>query len=86
MTTSDGRDGSPPLRRSVLEAVVQHVGERTGRRPTDLPPLYEAVDLGVLEVLVASARQNGTPLSVRFAYAGHEVTVDQGGAVRCTPR
>ncbi|WP_276276169.1 MULTISPECIES: HalOD1 output domain-containing protein [Haloarcula] len=74
------------MRDSVLEAVVQHVGEHTGRRPTDLPPLYEAVDPTVLEVLVASARQNETPLSVRFAYAGHAVTVDQDGAVGCTPR
>jgi hypothetical protein len=86
MTTSDDRGGSPPLRDSVLEAVVQHVGERTGRRPTDLPPLYESVDPTVLEAIVASARQNETPLSVRFAYAGHAVTVDQGGVVDCTPR
>lgn len=86
MPTSDRRDELPQPRDSVLEAVVQHVAESTGRRSTDLPPLYEAVDPGVLDVLVASARQNETPLSVQFAYAGHEVTVDQGGAVRCTPQ
>lgn len=56
---------------TVTSAVVEAVADHAGVCPTDLPPLYEAVDPGALEALLSRPG----PIRVRFSYAGYRVTV-----------
>lgn len=56
----------------IPQRVVSAVTEATGRSIVDLPPLYEAVDGGALQVLA------GDGVLVRFEYAGCLVTVKNG--------
>lgn len=69
-------------------ALVEAVATVTGRKPTDLPPLYESVDTDALEALLSStATRSGRPVSVSFEYAGVEVVVhaDQDIEIRPDP-
>ncbi|MFB6303356.1 MAG: HalOD1 output domain-containing protein [Haloferacaceae archaeon] len=57
---------------STLAAVVRAVSAVEGVEPTDLPPLYEAVDPDALDRLVQSIRSAGF---VVFSYADYTVAV-----------
>lgn len=65
---------------SVSTSVVQGVAAVTGDAPTEIEPLYEAVDPDALDRLVASLRGDGGG-EVRFVLDGCEVTVEADGAI-----
>lgn len=55
-------------------AVIDAVAAVTGTRPTDLPPLYDAVDPEALDRLFESFdRRSSETLRVEFSY--HDLTV-----------
>ena len=60
-------------------AVIDTVAAVTGTRPTDLPPLYEAVDPDALDSLFESfERRSSETLRVEFSYHGVTVVVRDG--------
>ena len=63
-------------------AVVERVAALEGVDPTELPPLYESIDVEALERLVEAAEGAGSSLRVEFSYYGHEVSITGEGAVR----
>ena len=65
---------------SPSERVIDSIAALTGRRPIDLPPLYEAVEPEALDRVVRSGE--GGTLSLSFAYAGTRVTFDARGTLR----
>ena len=71
-------------------AVVHAVANATGRRPVDLPPLYESLDPDALDALVTSRQGNGRrdhdAFELRFRYAGVDVRVGTDGAVEVDRR
>ena len=56
---------------TASEAVVATVADRADADPTDLPPLYDAIDPDALDAIF----RDGRPGRVSFEYAGYEVTV-----------
>lgn len=70
----------------VSHTVVQAVATATGRDPTDLPPLYAAIDPDALDTLVSSltAGTNRQRAHVTFSYAGSQIIVDGHGEVHVT--
>lgn len=56
---------------TASEAVVATVADRADADPTDLPPLYGAIDPDALDAIF----RDGRPGRVSFGYAGYEVTV-----------
>lgn len=60
----------------VYERIVTEVAAIDGADPTDLPPLFNAVDPDAL-LSVFSATESGVPRSgrVEFPYAGYEITI-----------
>lgn len=60
-------------------AVVDAVAAREDADPTDLPPLYDSVGPGVLELLQSSDDRDQ---HVRFDYCGYAITVTSGGAIK----
>lgn len=71
---------------SISVRVAVLVGAVTGTDPTDLPPLYDSVDLEAVERVLLAA--DGTPsadVSVRFTHAGCEVTVFGSGDITARP-
>jgi len=63
----------------MVSAIVSGVAACTGRRVTDLPPLYDVVDSEALEQVFASpprSRRHSNDGRFVFTYAGCEVTVD----------
>ncbi len=66
---------------SVTEVVVTIVATATNTSPTDLPPLWDAIEPDALDRLVN--HQTGSDLQVRFRYAGHSITIE-GQTVRVT--
>lgn len=76
-----------PADRLASEAVVSAVSTATGTDPTELPPIYDAVDPDALCTLfgsptTGSGRIRGT---VTFEYADNLVTVDSRGTVEVDP-
>lgn len=66
--------------------IVEAVGRATGLRPTELPPLHDAVETDALNVLLATeARGVDSPLRVSFRYAGHLVTLSATGETVVRP-
>jgi hypothetical protein len=63
---------------TVSEQVVEQVARATGTDPLELPPLYDSIDPDALDSL---ARGPGD-VEVSFEYAGQEVCVESGGAIR----
>lgn len=66
---------------SLLFAIVKAVADRAGKPPTDLPPLYRAIDPGALDALfrdtdVDGPREGG---EVMFPYAGYCVHISTQG-------
>ncbi|WP_206425016.1 HalOD1 output domain-containing protein [Halosimplex salinum] len=60
----------------IAFSIVSAVAERESVSPTDLPPLYTAVDPDTLEMFVESPLTEA--VSVEFDYCGY--TVDVSGA------
>lgn len=75
MTIEDGSDVRRfPVR--VVEAVAAELGQDT----TDLPPMYDAVDLEAVDDLVNKGPNAGTTdVEVRFEYEGIDVRVTGDG-------
>lgn len=60
-------------------AVIDAVAAVTGTRPTDLPPLYDAIDPEALDGLFESfERRSSETLRVEFSYHGLTVVVRDG--------
>ncbi len=57
----------------VSDVVLQAVADISNRSVLGLPPLQESIDVDALEELFDSS---GTVQSLRFEYAGCEVTVE----------
>ncbi|WP_247730693.1 HalOD1 output domain-containing protein [Halovivax limisalsi] len=74
-STIDSSEGS------VL-SIVSRVADEAGVEPTDLPPLYDAIDPEALSRLAESA---SGPLTVRFEFAGYEIRIDEAGDVELSP-
>ena len=64
-------------------ALITRLADRKGRDPEDLPPLADAIDPKVLELLVESADESAT---VEFSYLDHDVAIHGDGTVRLTER
>ena len=81
----------PPTTRAS-ERVVAAVASREGVGPTELPPLYGAIDPDALDDLVGDlgdvdGSRNGTPgLEIEFTYHGYDATVTAGDRVRLVER
>lgn len=58
--------------------VVETVAAAEDVTPTDLEPLYDALEPEIFDVLSAGDR-SATPL--QFSYEGHKIRVDDGGQV-----
>lgn len=65
------------------ESVVATIAALAGEEPTELTPLYEAVEPDAIDALVEHARRTGHPDRTRltFAYAGYEVSVRGDGRI-----
>lgn len=69
-------EGDPNRYLRVIHAVAEH----SGTDPTDLPPLYEAVDPDALDALFGPTAADDTREGgeVSFIYAGYRVRVPMG--------
>jgi hypothetical protein len=56
-------------------AVVATLSKLTGRCPTDLRPLHEAVDTDALDEVLRNAGDSNGDLSITFSILGHTITV-----------
>lgn len=75
-TTTFSGEKSPTL------AVVETVASVSGRDPTALPPLYNAVNPDALDALFASSDSRDTSdLRVSFSYNGFDVVVEGGETI-----
>ena len=68
-------------------AVVKTAAIATNRGPTTLEPLYKSVDADALDALLDSDGFHSTDgvTTVSFAFAGHDVTVQNNGVVVVQP-
>lgn len=68
---------------SLSCAVIDAVAEAEGVDPTEIPPLYTAVDPEALDSLFQSPHAGGAAGvgRVQFAYYGYDVTVSADGQV-----
>jgi hypothetical protein len=62
--------------------IVQTIAADAGRDPTELPPIYDAIDPDALSRFVESANDDA---SLEFQYCGNVVTVSGSGAVETAP-
>lgn len=77
-TTYAVRDGE-----TTAEAVVRAVATGTRSDPTELPPLYDAVEPDALNRLFSPAESDArrTTGAAAFSYAGQRVRVESDGTV-----
>lgn len=68
---------------SVATTIVLAIAEIDGVDPTEMEPLYGAVDPELLEALCDDDRQMSG--DVMFTYRGHRVTVDTDGTIVVAP-
>lgn len=68
----------------VSTKVVADVADSKGVDPTELPPLYYAIDSDALDQLFEPQPGNGS-VQVQFTFAGCDVTVSSDGRVTVTP-
>jgi hypothetical protein len=62
--------------------IVEAVSRATDERPTELPPLHDAVETDALNVLLTEDdRATGVPFTVTFSYARYRVTATADGEV-----
>ena len=79
-TTVDRYDWNNPG--SPSTAVIESVGEATGRDPDSLPPLYEAIESDALDQLLEGARdRDGGRTRVVFDWAGVTLVVESDGSI-----
>ncbi|AXR78200.1 HalOD1 output domain-containing protein [Natrarchaeobaculum sulfurireducens] len=65
--------------KTATAAIIDTVAAVTGTRPTELPPLYDAVDPEALDSLFESFEQRSSEtLRVEFSYHGMTVVVRDG--------
>lgn len=60
--------------------VVSAVADSEGTDPTELPPLYRAIDPDVLDSLIEDRS-----VAVSFEYYGYSIAFDRAGTVELTP-
>jgi hypothetical protein len=74
-------------RKSVSQRVITAVAEKTGKKPTEVGPLYHVIDPDALDRLF-SATGGGSRAQgfVEFAFAGCDVTVSGSGDVEVCER
>jgi hypothetical protein len=66
----------------LSQAVVDAVADAEGVEPTELPPLFSAIDPDALDALFQPASDETVVTgSVRFRYAGYDVNVNEDGSV-----
>ncbi len=65
-------------------AVVETIASAADCDPTELDPLYNAIDTDALDRLLDSGEPNGMT-TVTFRVGGYEVTVQRGGTVIARP-
>ena len=68
---------------SVSTTIVARLAERSAEDPTDLPPLADTIDPGVLEQVVQSG--DGS-VSIDFSYLEYDVTVSGDGTIQVDGR
>ncbi|SFC52199.1 hypothetical protein SAMN05444422_109214 [Halobiforma haloterrestris] len=73
-----------PSTESVSIDIVTAVADARGVDPTELPPLYYAIDPDAIDQLFQSQVQNES-LRVQFTFAGCNVTISSDGQVTVTP-
>lgn len=68
-------------------AVIQTVAAISGKEPTSLPKLFEAIDPDSLDAICSreASIPESEPIHVMFSYYGHVVTVKSDGEVIVTP-
>lgn len=66
---------------SIVSRIVMAVAEREGTDPTDLPPLFTAVDTESVETLL-----DGTDVQISFTYCGYRITVTADEELTVKPR
>jgi hypothetical protein len=59
--------------------IVYDVANRKGVAPTDLTPLYQAIDPDRLDGILDRDGERPTPVAVEFEYAGFDVRVQSDG-------
>ncbi|THE66668.1 hypothetical protein D8Y22_00600 [Salinadaptatus halalkaliphilus] len=67
----------------VTIEIITTIAAREGVDPTELPPLWDAVDTEALNRLSQSAASNSS-LHVRFSYQGYDIVVDGTDSVAIT--
>jgi len=61
---------------SVSNTIIEVVAEADGVEPTELPPLYDAVEPDALDMVFSSPKPSTTRTGIfQFPYAGFVVTV-----------
>lgn len=71
-----------PTDEPLSHAVVEAVSEAEDAQPTELPPLFSAIDPDALDALFTSAGDEAVVTgSVQFRYAGYDVCVNEDGSV-----
>jgi len=68
---------------SPSQFIVQRIAEATDREVTQLPPLYDTVDPDALDDLLSSIDNDNSSFSIKFSYAGQQVSIEAGGSVNC---
>lgn len=69
---------------AVSERLIEELASRQGTTPAELhPPLYETVDLEVLDAFLASGgeRSGDVDRRVEFEYEGYWVRVEGDGSI-----
>lgn len=66
---------------AISEAVIAAVATFTSREPTDLPPLFEAVDPDALNRLFTHPYDAGRRFTVNFNYAGCAIQIARDGQI-----
>ncbi|WP_254530076.1 HalOD1 output domain-containing protein [Natrinema gelatinilyticum] len=77
MGTDDEREvihGSGMAQHTLSTRVIQTVAEREGVAPTDLPPLYDAIDPEALDSIFTAGQGH-----LVFPYYGYRITVSGDG-------
>jgi hypothetical protein len=74
--------GQRPPVYHVSERIVETVAEKEDTKPTDLEPLFHAIDPDSLESLFRDSKPTNDDIhSVTFDYAGYQVTVCADGEI-----
>jgi hypothetical protein len=74
-------DEGPPL----ALRVVRRVAAVLGRDTTELPPMYDHVDLEAVERLVEESDADANPVVVRFEYEGVAVRIEDSDVTVADP-